>query len=78
MRTCVGCRRKADPAELVRIARTPAGGLEIGAGAGRGAWLCAGSVECFDEAVRRRALGRALRRPVTDAEAAEFRAKLFT
>jgi predicted RNA-binding protein YlxR (DUF448 family) len=62
----------------VRIARTPAGGLEIGAGPGRGAWLCAGSVECFDRALGRQALGRALRRRVTTAEAAALRAKLFT
>ncbi|HEX6311053.1 MAG TPA: YlxR family protein [Acidimicrobiia bacterium] len=78
MRTCVGCRRQAEPARLVRIVRAPDGGLAIGAGPGRGAWLCAGSVECFDRAIRRRALGRALRRPVTEPEAAALRAKLFT
>jgi predicted RNA-binding protein YlxR (DUF448 family) len=31
---------------------------------GRGAWLCAGSVECAREARRRNGFGRALRRTV--------------
>jgi predicted RNA-binding protein YlxR (DUF448 family) len=35
---------------------------------GRGAWLCAGSLGCFEQAVRRKAFSRALRGPVTDAE----------
>jgi predicted RNA-binding protein YlxR (DUF448 family) len=36
-------------------------------GAGRGAWLCAGSLACFDAAVRRRGFDRAWRRPVDRA-----------
>ena len=40
-------------------ATRPATPIELGAGAGRGAWLCAPPriVECFDEAVRRAAFG---------------------
>ena len=61
-RTCIGCRRKAGPTGLVRVARRPDGSLAVGRNEpGRGAWLCAGSVACFDTAVRRRAFTRALR-----------------
>jgi predicted RNA-binding protein YlxR (DUF448 family) len=71
----------AEPSELVRIAwvaRGAEGGeLRVGPGRGRGAWLCAGSEDCFDQAVRRRAFGKALRRDVTTADVAELREKLF-
>jgi len=36
------------------------GGLRLGPGPGRGAWLCA-DIACFDAARRRRAFGRAFR-----------------
>jgi predicted RNA-binding protein YlxR (DUF448 family) len=61
----------------VRIARTPDGRLEIGPGPGRGVWLCAGSLDCFEQAVQRKALGRALRKEVSAAEVDALRAKLF-
>jgi predicted RNA-binding protein YlxR (DUF448 family) len=35
--------------------------------AGRGAWLCKPSADCFQLAVRRRAFERAWRRPVSPA-----------
>ena len=76
-RTCIGCRRVADLAELVRVARRPDGSLGVGTNEpGRGAWLCA-SAGCFEMAVRRRAFGRALRRQVVPAELAELRERLF-
>ncbi|MFN8035735.1 MAG: YlxR family protein [Acidimicrobiia bacterium] len=76
-RTCVGCRRTASPDELVRVALRPDGSLAVGRHEpGRGAWLCAGSTECFDRAVRRRALGRALRREVSTDEIEALRARL--
>jgi predicted RNA-binding protein YlxR (DUF448 family) len=62
----------------VRIVAAPDGTLALGPGPGRGAWLCAGSVGCFAQAVERQALARALRRPVTVAEVDGLRAKLFT
>jgi hypothetical protein len=75
-RTCVGCRRRAPASGLVRVAAGPQGGLGSGRGApGRGAWFC--SAECFDDAVRRRALARALRREITSTEAQALRATLF-
>ena len=59
----MGCRAHRSQDELVRIARTDGGQLAVGrALPGRGAWLCVGSLEaCLDLAMRRKALGRALR-----------------
>jgi predicted RNA-binding protein YlxR (DUF448 family) len=49
--------------------------VEVGPkAAGRGAWVC--SRECFDAAVGRGLLARALRRPVTGTELESLRAKL--
>lgn len=68
-RTCIGCRRRAHPDELVRVVRTPAGDLAVGRHRpGRGAWVCPDPA-CGDQARRRRAWGRALRAPVDDAAA---------
>ena len=78
-RTCIGCRRKAGPAGLVRVARRPDGRLAVGrAEPGRGAWLCAGSASCFDAAVRRRAFGRALRCEVPAHDLEQLRGKLLS
>ena len=67
VRTCVGCRRVAAVEELVRIRAHPRSGLALGAGPGRGAWLCRSHpAACLDEAQRRRAVERALRTPVRD------------
>jgi predicted RNA-binding protein YlxR (DUF448 family) len=77
-RTCIGCRRKAGPSRLVRIARRPDGSLATGRNEpGRGAWLCAGSVACFDAAVRRRALTRALRCEVPAQDLVWLRERLL-
>jgi predicted RNA-binding protein YlxR (DUF448 family) len=78
-RTCIGCRRKAGPALLVRVARRLDGSLAVGRGEpGRGAWLCAGSAACFEAAVRRRAFGRALRCDVPAHELELLRGKLLS
>ena len=77
LRTCIGCRRVAEPAELVRIARRPDGSVAVGrAEPGRGAWLCP-EVSCFELAVRRRAFGRALRVEIDAVELASLRERLF-
>ena len=48
----------------MRVARLPDGALKVGRTLpGRGAWLCAGSVECLRLAVQRKAFARALRTP---------------
>ena len=75
-RTCIGCRRKASTADLVRIHPGP-DGPEPGPGAGRGAWLCAEDpVTCLEEAVRRKQLERALRRTLRVGDVERLRARL--
>ena len=58
VRTCVGCRRRGPADGLVRLRLGPEG-LVTGPGPGRGAWVC--SSACFEQALRRGALWRALR-----------------
>ena len=77
-RTCVGCRRVSSPTGLTRLARGADGTVAEGRHRpGRGAWLCAGSVDCFEAAVRRRALARALRTELSTAEIEALRGRLF-
>ncbi|MEX1007596.1 MAG: YlxR family protein [Acidimicrobiia bacterium] len=77
-RTCVGCRRTAPVAELVRLRWTPRG-LELGRGPGRGAWLCGSHpVACLDRVARRPVLAKALRAPVTSGDLERVRATLET
>jgi len=70
-RTCVGCRRRDDRSALLRVVaemRTAEQGHDVlvlrpdprHRLPGRGAWLHP-TPECLDQAVRRRAFGRALR-----------------
>jgi predicted RNA-binding protein YlxR (DUF448 family) len=76
-RTCVGCRRTGSPEALVRITAAPLGTLTVGPGSGRGAWLCVDAPACFEAAVGRRALGRALRRHIEADEVGRLRATLY-
>ncbi|RLV56988.1 YlxR family protein [Aeromicrobium phragmitis] len=80
IRTCVGCRQRADKSTLVRVVarREEAEWSALpdvrGTLPGRGAYLHP-SPECLDLAIRRRAFGRALRiegRITTEALGAQF------
>lgn len=65
LRTCVGCRTRRPQPELLRFRRRPDGRAvpALGRGdSGRGAYLCP-SRACFDAAMRRRTLTRALAGP---------------
>lgn len=69
MRTCIGCRRTAGKAELVRLVWQQ--GVVIDhrqRQPGRGAYLHPETV-CLTQALRRRAVGRALRVSGVDADA---------
>jgi predicted RNA-binding protein YlxR (DUF448 family) len=63
-----------------RAVSTPSGlsGLELGAGPGRGAWLCRSHpAACLEEAQRRRTVDRALRTSIRNDEIERLRARLF-
>jgi translation initiation factor IF-2 len=63
LRTCVACRTTGAKRGLIRIVRTAEGGVEVdatGKAAGRGAYLCRRR-QCWQEALKREGLARALR-----------------
>jgi predicted RNA-binding protein YlxR (DUF448 family) len=71
-RTCVGCREIRPKREMVRIVRTPDGGVEIdetGKKSGRGAYLCRRQ-ECWEMALNKDRLEHALRISLTDGDRA--------
>lgn len=69
MRMCVACRRMCPKNELLRVVRTEDGSAVVdrtGKRNGRGAYICANR-ECFDKAVKTRALDRALELTVDES-----------
>lgn len=62
VRTCIGCRLRAPRSSLLRVVARESELVadETATLPGRGAWLHP-TMSCFQEAVRRRAFGRALR-----------------
>jgi predicted RNA-binding protein YlxR (DUF448 family) len=62
VRTCLGCRTRADKSELLRVVER--GGVVIADSTatlpGRGAWVHP-TAECIEASVKRSAFGRALR-----------------
>lgn len=78
-RTCIACRTRRSPHELLRFRRAASGEVVAlierrHALAGRSAWLCP-SASCFADAERQRAFARAFatRRPSGKPELAEVR-----
>jgi predicted RNA-binding protein YlxR (DUF448 family) len=64
--------------ELVRVRRS-ATGLELGAGPGRGAWLCRSHpVACLDRLGRGERLARTLRTSISSDDLRRVRATLET
>lgn len=66
VRTCIGCRKTSDRLQLVRLVRSRNASGELEALVdvarrmpGRGAWLHP-NLECWNLAIKRRAVGRAL------------------
>jgi hypothetical protein len=67
LRTCVGCRSSKPKRELIRVVKLADDGVivdETGKRNGRGAYLCRQRA-CWERALDRGALGRALRAPLT-------------
>ena len=74
-RTCVGCRSTSGKREFVRVVRTPEGTVEVDPSAkraGRGAYVCA-RASCWQEALKRDKLARALRTTISAADRAALR-----
>ena len=68
LRSCIVCRRQKDKSDLLRIVRQPDGAVVIdatGKAAGRGAYVCK-SGDCMQTAVKKRALNRAYKQPLSD------------
>ena len=73
-RSCVGCRGRSEPAELLRLVCDPEGRVLIdrkGKAPGRGAYLCYSS-ECIERALRTKSLERALRRGIKPLKSEEL------
>lgn len=61
-RQCMGCRERKAKKELIRVVRTPEGGVQVdfsGKVNGRGAYLCP-NPECLRKAQRIKSLERSL------------------
>ena len=69
MRMCVGCREMKPKRELLRVVRSPEGEISFdltGRKPGRGAYVCR-SVECLNQAIRKKQLERAFSAPVSES-----------
>ena len=69
-RTCVACRSQRPKREMVRVVRAPDGAVSVdptGKKSGRGAYLCS-QAECWQTALKRRALDRALKTELSVAD----------
>ena len=61
MRQCLGCREMKPKKELIRVVRSPEGGISLdfkGKASGRGAYICPNS-QCLKKAIKAKALERA-------------------
>ena len=61
MRQCLGCREMKAKKELIRVVRSPEGGISLdfkGKASGRGAYICP-EAQCLKKAVKAKALERA-------------------
>lgn len=77
-RTCVGCGETRSKRELTRIVRMPDGTVDIdptGKKPGRGAYLCK-RVRCWEQALSKGAISRALGVAIADDVKAKLRDQL--
>lgn len=62
LRQCLGCRQMKPKKELLRVVRSPEGGVALdpkGKAPGRGAYVC-NDAQCLKKAIKSSALSRAL------------------
>ena len=60
LRRCVSCRKVIDRQHLLKVTKDHQGGVVLGGGMGRSAYLCPNN-SCLEEALRRKRLQKALR-----------------
>ena len=61
-RQCMGCRERKEKREMIRVVRSPEGGVSLdfrGKAPGRGAYICPDPM-CLKKAIRSKALERSL------------------
>ena len=61
-RQCMGCRERKEKREMIRVVRSPEGGVSLdfrGKAPGRGAYICP-DMACLKKALRSKALDRSL------------------
>ena len=78
-RTCIGCRNKFNKNSLIRIVRTNNNDVIVDFKKtieGRGAYICE-NIKCFDNMVKSRKLGRALKINISDEKYNELRGVIF-
>ena len=67
-RQCMGCRERKAKRELIRVVRTPEGGVSLDFGGkmnGRGAYICP-DPECLNKVRKSKALDRSLEVPIPE------------
>lgn len=77
-RTCIGCRRKGEQGEFLRVARLAEGRVVLLDGRqpmGRSAYVCPDR-KCIEEAMKKGRLARTLKQAITEPEIEELRKEL--
>ena len=80
MRQCLGCREMKPKRELIRVVRSPEGGVSLafrGKAQGRGAYICP-KAECLKKAMKARALERAFSAQIPDEVYEKLQAEMET
>lgn len=79
-RRCLGCHSSRNKRELIRLVRTPQGGVEIdptGKRPGRGAYFCP-NPRCWKQGLKGQGLERALRTKPSPTDLARLRQYALT
>ena len=61
-RQCMGCRERKEKREMIRVVRSPEGGISLdfrGKAPGRGAYICP-KMDCLKRAIKAKSLERSL------------------
>ncbi len=78
-RTCIGCRNKFHKDNFIRIVKTNNSDIVVDFDKkleGRGAYICK-NIECFENVVKTKRLGRALKTNVSYEKYNELRGVIF-